>query len=223
MKKILILENDWLILSSLNDFLKNKGCLVSCSQSIKRAEELLEKDCFDLFLSERILEDGDILNLLEKLKDKKLFMRSLIFSQRKSLKDRISVLKLADDFVAKPLDLTELCLKIENLLKLEKIDDSGFIENKLLLLKDSDALTNCEHFRPQELRILECLLKHKNMVVSYEIISSYVWGYKEPLPMRKTVNVYIRRIRMKLFLQNLKIITFKNRGYKLIDLKEKNI
>jgi DNA-binding response OmpR family regulator len=223
MKRILILENDWLNLSSLNNYLKKKGHLVNCSQSIKRAESLLKKSKFDLFLCERFLPDGDVLDLLEKIKEKKLFMRILVFSHKKSLFDRIDILKLANDFLAKPFNLIELSLKVDNLLKLEKIEDNNFIENSLFLLKDSDNLENKNHLRPQELKILECLLKHKNMVLPYETISSYVWGYREPQPLKKTISVYIRRIRTKLFLKNLKIITVKNRGYKLINLEERNI
>ncbi len=223
MKRILILDNDWLILSSLSNFLRKKGHLVNCAQSIARAEDLLIKYKFDLFLCERILTDGDVIDLLKKIKEKKLFMRTLVFSNKKSLVDRITVLKLANDFLAKPFNSIELCLKIENLLHLEKIETSGFIENSLFLFKDANVIEDHNHFRPQELKILECLFRHKNIVVSYETISAYVWGYKEPLPLKKTISVYVRRIRTKLFLKNLKIITIKNRGYKLIDLEENSI
>lgn len=223
MKRILILENDWFVLSTLNDHLKKKGYWVSCSQTIERAESLLLKNKFDLFICERIVNDEDILDFLDSIKERKLFMRVLVFSQKKSLIDRIDVLKLANDFLAKPFNSTELYLKIDNLLNLERIGGDEFIENSLFLLKDSDVSENRNHFRPQELKILECLFKHKNMVISYETISSYVWGYRDSFPLKKTISVYIRRIRTKLFLQNLKIMTVKNRGYKLIDLKERNI
>jgi DNA-binding response OmpR family regulator len=61
MQKVLILENDWLVLSLLTDFFKKQHCLVNCVQSIKRAEELLKQCTFDLLLCERILPDGDVL------------------------------------------------------------------------------------------------------------------------------------------------------------------
>lgn len=223
MKRILILENDWLVLSTVNDYLKKKGHLVSCSKTIDGAQSLLLKNKFDLLICERILNGIDILDFLDSLKEKRLFMRVLVLSQKKSLLDRIDVLKLANDFLAKPFNSTELYLKINNLLNLEKIDGDEFIENSLFLLKDFDPLENKNHFRPQELKILECLLKHKNIVIFYETISSYVWGYRDSFPLKKTISVYIRRIRTKLFLQNLKIITIKNRGYRLIDSMERNI
>ena len=223
MKKVLILESDKPILYLLSDFLKKQNHLISCAQSIQRAEELLKKDNFDLFLCERILPDGDAISLLDKIKEKNLFMRVLVCSHKKSLIDRIEVLKLADDFVAKPFNLIELTLKIKNILSLEKISKQNLLENSPFLLRDSCSKNNeINHFRPQEIRILECFFKHKNMVISYETISSYVWGYKEPLPIKKTINVYIRRIRSKLS-PIFKIKTIKNRGYQFIDLRENNI
>lgn len=223
MQKILILENDWQVLSLLCDFLKKQNHVVSCAQSIKRAEKLLKQINFDLFICERVLPDGDILFLLDKIKEKNLFMKTLVFSRRKSLLDRIDVLRLADDFVAKPFNSTELFLKIQKMLFLEKRVKQNFFEESVFLLKDRvENDTRINRFRPQELKILECFLKHKNMVISYETVSAYVWGYKEPLPIKKTINVYVRRIRSKLSVR-FKIETIKNIGYKFIDLGENNI
>lgn len=223
MKRILILENDWSNLSYLKDLLTNKGYCISCVQSIKRTEFLLGENNFDLLLCERFLLDGDVLDLLEDIKARKLFMRVLVISSEKSLVDRINILKFADDFLAKPFNQIELLLKIKNLLNLERIGDDNFLENSLMIFKDG-AGSNYEcHFRPQELKILECLFKHKNMIISYETISSFVWGYKEELPLKKTINVYIRRIRSKLVPEKYKILTIRNRGYKFIELMEKNI
>lgn len=222
MEKILILETDHSFLSSLSDFLREKGYLVSLAQNIERAEALLGRGNFDLFLTERFSSDGDVLELLDRLRERKLFMRTLVFSPHQSILCRIAVLKLANDFIAKPFNLIELHLKIKNLLSLQKIEDSGFIENSTLLLKDSGGNSSTNYFRPQELKILDCLFKHKDMVVSYETISAYVWGYKEQLPLKKTINVYVRRIRSKLSPYKLMIKTIKNRGYKLVNLAKKS-
>lgn len=223
MQKILVLENDWQTLTLLYDFFKKQNHLVNCAQSIWRAEELLKQSSFDLFICERFLPDGDILSLLDKIKEKNLFMKTLVFSRKKSLMDRIDVLRLADDFIAKPFNSTELFLKLQKMLFLEKRVKQNFFEESLFLLKDNvDNENHINRFRPQELKILECFLKHKNMVISYETVSAYVWGYKEPLPIKKTINVYIRRIRSKLS-TNFKIETIKNIGYKFIDLRKNNI
>ncbi len=219
MKRILILEKNCSILTLLVQYLKNKGYLIRVAQSIDRAENLLRKEQFDLLICERFLTDGETFELLERIKEKKLFMRTLVISEKKSLSDRLKALNLANDFLAKPFDFTELFLKIENLLNLEKIEDSGFIENMSFLLKDSFFQIDKRQFRPQELKILECFLKHRDLIVSYETITSYVWGYKEFLPLKKTISVYIRRIRSKLSLENYRIETIKNRGYRLVSVK----
>jgi len=222
MHKILILENDWLILSLLRDFFKKRNYVVHYVQSLERAEKLLKQCNFDLFLCERFLPDGDVLFLLEKIKEKNLFMRILVFSQQKSLIDRINTLKLADDFIAKPFNTIEFFLKIEKFLFLEKRLKSDYFDENIFLLHDHPSTKiPSKNFRPQELKILECFFKHKNIIISYETIITYVWGYKEPSPIKKTINVYVRRIRLKLN-SSFKIETIKNRGYRFIDLREKN-
>lgn len=221
MKRILILESNRQLLFRLNDYFKDKGYLVFCAQTVERAENLLKNKIFDLLLCEGLVQGSDSLDFLERIKERNLFMRVMVSSQKKSLKDRLAILRLADDFLAKPFDLTELHLKIRNLLSLEKIKDSGFIENSHFLLRDSEPLQLKNNFRPQELKILECLFKHKNLVVSYQTISNYVWGDMDNKPIKKTISVYIRRIRGRLGNANLKIETFKGRGYRLV-VKEEN-
>ncbi len=218
MQKILTLAADWQTLSLLKTFFKKEQFLLYSAQSIKRAEQILKKENFELFLSERKLVDGDVLPLLVKIKAKKIFMKILVFSDQKSLQDRIAILKLADDFIAKPFNNYEFSLKIKNLLALDKKIEARILADERFLLKDS-LLGDSSHgfFRSQELRILECFYKHKNLLVSYETISAYVWGYREPLPIKKTINVYVRRIRAKLN-SRYRIDTVKNRGYRFIDV-----
>ncbi len=224
MQKILILDHDYFVMSSLRTLLEKRGHLVNCVQSLTRAEELLKKDSFDLLVAERKLADGSSLDLLEKIKERHLFLRTLVISRHKSLAERIETLKLADDFLAKPLHFGELLLKINNLLRMRKLGNQDFLENNQFLLRENNfsAQANLQ-LRPQELKILECLIRHQNMVISYETIASYVWGYREVLPIKKTISVYIRRIRSKLPAEDFQILTYKNRGYKFIDLRAKDI
>ena len=218
MQKILTLAANWQTLSLLKTFFKKEQFALYAAQSIKRAEQILKKENFELFLSERKLVDGDVLPLLAKIKAKKIFMKTLVFSDQKSLQDRIATLKLADDFIAKPFNNYEFSLKIKNLLAFDKKIGERILIDERFLLKDSLLCDSSRgFFRSQELRILECFYKHKNLLVSYETISAYVWGYREPLPIKKTINVYVRRIRAKLN-SRYRIDTVKNRGYRFIDV-----
>ena len=50
----------------------------------------------------------------------------------------------------------------------------------------------------KEKLILECLLLHQNQAVSYQSIMNYVWPNLDNLPQQRTLNVYVRRIRLKI-------------------------
>lgn len=221
MQKILILANDWQTLTFLRTFFKKSNFCLHAAQSLHRAETLLKTHNFDLLVADRILADGDVLALFAKIKIKKLFSKSLVFSDQKSLQDRLDTLKLADDFIAKPFNSLEFSLKVKNLLALDRKVPEQLLADERFLLKDSGSNPETNlFFRSQELKILECFYKHKNLLVSYETIAAYVWGYREPMPIRKTINVYVRRIRSKLN-KAYRIDTIKNRGYRFVVLMGK--
>lgn len=223
MQKILILNSDDYILSSLKIFLTKKGHFVSCTKSLMRAEELLKLKNYNLLIIEKNKREREVLNVLDRIRDQHIFLKIFLMGECSSYSEKIEALKLSDVLLVKPFHLTELLVKVENILKFHKLGDQDFLENSnFLLKKNSTNDGTIFNLRPQELRVLECLIAHKNMVISYETISRYVWGYKDMLPVKKTINVYIRRIRSKIPTTDFRIVTFKNRGYKFIDLRVKN-
>jgi DNA-binding response OmpR family regulator len=208
MKRILILDDDLRLLQNIVDFFKTEPYLVDKTSSIRRAKDLFASSAFDLFISEREISGVDCLPWLKEVRQRCSSMRILICSRCRMVEQRVEALRLSDDFLAKPFNLLELSLRVGNLLAAER---------KILAMRDS-ASAWCEQkqtLRPQEMRILQCLWHHRNMVVSYENLLSYVWGMKEPLPSALSVSVYIRRIRMKLGPQARCIQTISGRGYRL--------
>ena len=59
------------------------------------------------------------------------------------------------------------------------------------------------------------MICHLNHAVSYEALINYVWGLGEELPKLRTLNVYIRRIRMKLGEAGKKLKTIRAYGFLL--------
>ena len=219
MEKILILEDNQQLLQLLGEALKLESYHVFKGDSLKRAEELMKKNDFDLLVLDRVLKDGDSLELVRKIRTVDQHLRILVLSQKRFVEDRIETLNLADDFLAKPFTTDELLLKVKNILKRSKI-----IESPKLKLSDSCELkygvinNSGIVLRKKERLILECLLKYSPAIVNYKMITSYVWGYAKSYPSKKTINVYIRRIRMKLGILSSHLKTVRGQGYRyLID------
>ena len=219
MEKILILEDNYQLLKLISTLLTDESYQVFKGDSLKRGRDLLVKHKFDLLILDRVLRDGDSLDLLKDINKKDPHQRVLVFSKKRLVEDRIETLNLADDFLAKPFTSQEFLLKVKNILKRSKgvklpvlkLADNSFLNYGVI----SDSKKTI--LRKKERQILECLLQYSPSIVSYELITSYVWGFTENHPSRKTVNVYIRRIRMKLGDLSKRLETIRGQGYRFLN------
>ncbi len=224
MNKILILEDDIHLLSSLKQVLLKENFQVDLAQKLSRAEELVYTENYDLLIFDRIIEQDDSLTFLESIKNEKNFTRVLMISQKKLLPDRIQALKVADDFLAKPFAIKELLLKVNNLLSRSKLQLAQTQYCPYFFLNDAGFVKDCNsgnlYYLPKkERQILQCLLLHQNQAVSYQTLINYVWSTTENLPQQRTLNVYVRRIRLKIGQFGKYIKTIRDYGF-ILDCKK---
>lgn len=218
MEKILVLEDDPQLLHLVSKLLVDELYRVTKGDSLSRAKELLKKNNFDLLIVDRVLKDGDSLDLIEEIRKIDPHLRILVFSRKRLVEDRIKTLTLADDFLAKPFTGQEFLLKVRNILKRSKsinpavlkLADDSYLNYSVIHNSSNSLLRNKERL------ILECLLKYSPAVVDYETITAYVWGYAKTHPSKKTINVYVRRIRMKLGDLAGRLETIRGQGYRFI-------
>jgi len=71
--------------------------------------------------------------------------------------------------------------------------------------------------RKKEAQLLTCLIRHKNQVISRNKIIDIVWSGNYELPTQSTLDVYIRRIRVKLGKYKSYIKTVRGFGYMAIE------
>lgn len=216
-KKILIFDYDRNFLFSLSGLFKRDNYFVSCVDSMDRCNKFFKENEVSLFICGEDAHNEISLNFLKRIRNKNFFIKTFLLCNRNTFKDKVTLLSFVDDVFLKPINFRELSIKVKNILTMERISDSGYMENNSFCLKDDFFFDKDKSiFRPKELKILECLLKHHEIVVSTSTISSYVWGFGYQ-PLKKTISVYIRRIRTKLP-EGISINTIKGRGYKLIIL-----
>lgn len=221
MKKILLIEDD----TSLVDLLtKSLGPTyqISCSDTLSKSYDLLEKEVYELVLIDRILPDGDALELVEYIRETTKQTKIIAISQLYQVQEKIKGLELgADDYLPKPFALGELKLKIKNLLSYERKSEISELKlGSLCFYPESGEVLMGEKIsklRKKESAILECLFKYKNRVVSREKIVEEVWSHQDNLPTQTTLDVYIRRIRILLQEYGSKIITKRGFGYMLTE------
>ena len=132
MERILLVEDDINLNSSVSTFLTNKGYEVEGFLEVKSALSSFEEKKYDLIISDVMLKDIDGFKFAQEIRDMDdkipiLFMTALddISSKTKGYKAGI------DDYMVKPVDLNELVLRINALLR-----RSGIAKTRRIVIGD---------------------------------------------------------------------------------------
>ena len=217
MFNILLLEDDELFASTLEDFLSDEGFAVDIASDGEVCLELNFKKNYDLYIFDINVPKINGLDLLEQLRQSDdntptIFLTS--YKDKDTLHD--AFLKGCDDYLKKPVDLDELILRIKALLKRNK--------KQFQIIKLSDTLTfNPSNKRAYEnevdlnlpvkvLELLELFLENKGEIVTKNMIISKLWTIQEEYS-EGSIRVYINHI--KKLLGKESILNIKGIGYKI--------
>lgn len=217
MSKILILEDDKLFCESLEDFLSDEGFEVDTASN---GEEALDKNFennYDLYLLDINVPKINGLDLLKELRQSGDDTPSIFLT---SYKDKETLqqgfINGADDYLKKPVDLDELLLRINSLLKrcgkqIQEVTlNNGLMYNpqtKRLLKDDRDL-----QVPNKVIDLFELCLENRNSIVSKEMIVEKLWSINEEYS-EGSIRVYVNNL--KKLLPSDSLINIKGIGYKV--------
>jgi len=187
MFEVLLVEDDTQLNKVVKKILEHKGFIVTTCEDGKCAKELIEKKDFDLYLIDINIPYVDGIELVKIIKS--LNKRGNIIMITASLEEENFEKAYeygCDDYIKKPFHMTELEVRIRHLLKETlRFDDYEYNFKTGDLFKNSIPL----NLRKKEKKLLEILLKNKNLTVSNDVIVKHVWGEdKKNPPIRQLVN-----------------------------------
>lgn len=132
--RILLVENDLNLLAMLKRVLELEGYEVIAMRRPTDATAIIKTFTPDLVISDLFLENGGGLQLLDAVRKNDLLDDALVVFLAAESKpaDRVAAFQMgADDVIAKPLDLGEFILKLENLFRRSrKHRDAGLLRKK---------------------------------------------------------------------------------------------
>ena len=121
-ERILIVDDEKNIVSSLTNILSDEGYEVSISGDGVEALELIQKDPPDLVILDIWLPGMDGIEVLKTLKSYNLGVEVLIMSGHGTIDTAIKATKLgAQDFIEKPFSLDRITESIKNILQEKKL------------------------------------------------------------------------------------------------------
>ena len=199
--RILVVEDEKRIADFLSRGLQGAGYAVDATGTGGDALERLHATDYDLVILDLMLPDMDGLQILEKIRNRKLGPPVLILSARGGLDDRVKGLEQgADDFLVKPFAFVELLARVRALLRRgqptpEKLQVADLaldcIRRKVTRAGEAIDLA------PKEFGILEYMMRNKGRPLSRTMIVEHVWDMDYD-GLTNIVDVYIRHLRSKI-------------------------
>lgn len=179
--KLLIIEDERQLSDSIVSYLDKEDYL--CEQAFSFNDAMMRVGVYDYdcILLDLMLPDGNGLDILRRIKQRKPQTGVIIVSAKDSLDDKVEGLKIgADDYISKPFHLPELSMRIFALLRRKNFTSSntlcsGNIEIDILN-KRTTVGEKVLNLTKSEYELLLFLIENSRRVVSKSAIAEHLSG-----------------------------------------------
>lgn len=202
--KVLIIEDESEIASSIKSYLKTHDILCEMAGDAQSALEKISMYDYDCVLLDLMLPDGDGFAVLKELKKQNKSDGVIIISAKEALETKIEGFNLgADDYLIKPFHLSELLVRIQSLVRRKNFNGSNSIVfNEIEIdtlaksVKIKDKKVDCTK---KEIDLLLFLIGNKNKVLSKSAIAEHLSGdMADMLDNHDFVYAHIKNLKKKL-------------------------
>ena len=221
MPTILVVEDDAQMNQILCAYLNRNGYLCRGCDNPNEAFQLLFVSQFDLIISDVMLPQMDGFDFAETVRRQNRLIPILFITALDDIRSKQKGFRAGiDDYMVKPVDLDEVLLRVEALLRRAHIEmDNKLSIGSLTLVRDEMTVyLDGEEISvlPREFQVLYRLLSHpKKIFTRSELLDEY-WGLESETGLR-TVDVYITKLRGKLTAcKEIEIVTVHGFGYKAV-------
>ncbi|WP_338558664.1 two-component system response regulator PmrA [Erwinia sp. E_sp_B04_7] len=215
--KLLIVEDDALLLGGLVQALTSDGYAVDAATKGAEACALLQSSQYSLIILDLGLPDRDGGLLLRQWRKENIDLPVLILTARDALEDRVEGLDAgADDYLVKPFALAELKARVRALIRRYQGHSDNLLQQGDLSLNLSSQQVYLNglsvEITPKEFALLTRLLMRIDQTVHRETLQQDLYSWQDDNG-SNTLEVHIHNLRRKLGKD--RIITVRGVGYRL--------
>ena len=205
-QRILVVDDEKLIVKGIRFSLEQDGMEVDCAYDGEEALNYARNNTYDMILLDVMLP---VMNGFEVCQQIREFSNVPIIMLTAKGDDMDKILGLdygADDYITKPFNILEVKARIKAIIRRtsrrnEERDVPKIVERGAMRLDlDSRRVYIGEHeinLTAKEFEVLELLIRNPGKVYSRENLLKLIWGSDYPGDVR-TVDVHIRRLREKI-------------------------
>lgn len=204
---ILLVDDDALACKLIDFMLTDAGYAIETLADPRRIGDFLREYPIDLILLDIMLPYMDGYAVAKQVRREHPDIPIIFLSARGMVNDKVEAFTQgADDFVAKPFEPTELLARIQAVLRRYRRAERNVFGTVIKVGETSLDLGELQFtspvrrpavLTPTEMKVLECLMRNANAVISRETLIERTWGYDYD-GFGNRVDVYIRRIRSKI-------------------------
>jgi DNA-binding response OmpR family regulator len=203
LKKLLLAEDDFDFAAILKQYLELHDFEVTWAENGEIALDYFKNQTFDICVFDVMMPKLDGFSLAEKIITINPDIPFIFLTARKLKEDKLIGLKLgADDYIAKPFEVDELVLRLQNILK--RIEQKRTLNGNNTIeigsyIFDNERLTlnnknHVQQLTEKEASLIEYLYLNHNQLLKRDQILMSVWK-KDDYFSGRSMDVFISRLR----------------------------
>ena len=205
-KKVLVVDDEKLIVKGIRFSLEQDGMEVDCAYDGEEAVQKAKENEYDIILLDVMLPKLDGFEVCQQIREFSSVPVIMLTAEGDDMDKILGLEYGADDYITKPFNILEVKARIKAIIRRtkKKVPEK---ENRKVVEK-GDLHLDCDSRRlniggkeinltAKEFDLLELMALNPNKVYSRDHLLNAVWGYDYPGDVR-TVDVHIRRLREKI-------------------------
>lgn len=221
MLAILVVEDDQDLNQTVVTYLTRHGYQAASAQNAATAYDMMYADHYDLLISDIMMPEIDGFEFAETVRKLNTNIPIMFMTARDDLESKQIGFRLGiDDYMVKPINLDEMVLRIEALLRRAKIQNSKRLKigtftmgaDERAAYNDGEAI----ELTTREFDLVFKLLSYPKKTFTRGQLMSEFWA-ADTTTSTRTVDVYMTKIREKLAaVSAFQITTVRGLGYKAV-------
>lgn len=200
--KIIFVEDDSILLEALAAAMNKAGHIVDAVADGETASWLLREREYDLLILDWMLPKVSGVDLCQQYRQAGKTAPVLFLTAKDAILDKVTGLDAgADDYLVKPINVTELLARIRalgrrsplwqgDILKLGDLE----LHPALLIIKRQEKITQLS---TREFQLMEYFMRHPRQILTRDRIEQALWEWNME-PESKAVTILVHRLRQRL-------------------------